>query len=91
MFTTPTQISFSEDQHNRRTVMELTAGDRPGLLSRIGGVFRRHDIVIETAKITTVGERAEDVLYITDAAGNALTGTQCEQLNAELLKSLDQP
>ncbi|MBT8136397.1 MAG: [protein-PII] uridylyltransferase [Gammaproteobacteria bacterium] len=90
MFSTPTRINFSDDQHNRRTMMELTAGDRPGLLSQVGDVFRRYDIVIETAKITTVGERAEDVFYITDATGNALSGAQCEQLNSELLESLDQ-
>jgi len=31
MFTTPTQISFSEDPVNQRTIIELIAGDRPGL------------------------------------------------------------
>ncbi|MDH3589177.1 MAG: [protein-PII] uridylyltransferase, partial [Gammaproteobacteria bacterium] len=88
MFTTPTQINFGDDAHNRRTIMELTAGDRPGLLSQIGQVFRAHDIVIETAKITTVGERAEDVFSITDAEGHALAKEQCEQLLAELVAIL---
>ena len=39
MFTTPTQITFSEDLLNHRTVVELIAGDRPGLLSQVGKVF----------------------------------------------------
>src|SRR5690606_8242023 len=32
MFTTPTHVSFETDDVNRRTVMEIVAGDRPGLL-----------------------------------------------------------
>ncbi|HEY9199667.1 MAG TPA: [protein-PII] uridylyltransferase [Gammaproteobacteria bacterium] len=35
-FSIPTQISFSIDAANRRTVMELITGDRPGLLSAVG-------------------------------------------------------
>ena len=46
MFSTPTQITFSEDPVNRRTIVELIAGDRPGLLSHIAqgvhGRARRH-------------------------------------------------
>ena len=46
MFSTPTQITFSEDPVNRRTIVELIAGDRPGLLSQIAqglhGRARRH-------------------------------------------------
>ena len=35
-FQTPTQVRFSDDPRNGRTVMEVIAGDRPGLLSAIG-------------------------------------------------------
>ena len=89
MFSTQTRIGFSEDTHNRRTTMELTAGDRPGLLSQIGYVFMMHDVVIETAKITTVGERAEDVFYVTDANGNPLSSQLCDVLLQELTEALD--
>ena len=44
MFTTPTQISFSEDPLQHRTVLEIIAGDRPGLLSEIGKVFMAEQI-----------------------------------------------
>ncbi len=39
MFSTPTQITFTEDPVRQRTVLELIAGDRPGLLSEIGKVL----------------------------------------------------
>ena len=36
MFSTPTQVNFSLDTRNNRTILELIAGDRPGLLSDVG-------------------------------------------------------
>ena len=66
MFSTPVEITFNTDSTQSRTILELVAGDHPGLLSEVGKVFRREGIAIHNAKILTVGERAEDVFYITD-------------------------
>lgn len=66
-FSTPTQIYFRDDPQNGRTVMELVTGDRPGLLSTVGRVFRRYGVLVQGAKIATIGERAEDVFFMTDA------------------------
>ncbi len=66
-FNTPTQIFFSQDEDQRRTIMEIVTGDRPGLLSTIGEVFKTQGILVEGAKIGTMGERAEDVFFITDS------------------------
>ena len=52
--------------------LEMIAGDRPGLLSEIGKVFLAEQIDVNTAKIMTIGERAEDVFYVTDAHGGPL-------------------
>jgi [protein-PII] uridylyltransferase len=91
MFTTPTLVSFGLDSRNQRTVIEIVSGDRPGLLSEIGQIFRKHKVSIETAKIMTVGERAEDVFYVTDSDGGALDNAACDQLSDALLSSLNQP
>jgi [protein-PII] uridylyltransferase len=66
-FSTPTQIFFNQDVERQRTIMELVTGDRPGLLSTIGEVFKEQGILVEAAKIGTIGERAEDVFFINDA------------------------
>jgi [protein-PII] uridylyltransferase len=65
-FTTPTTIFFSQDRARHRTLLELVTADRPGLLSWIGRVFHRRGILLDAAKVNTVGERAEDVFFITD-------------------------
>ena len=50
MFTTPTQITIGEDPMQHRTVLEIIAGDRPGLLSEIGKVFLAEQIDVNTAQ-----------------------------------------
>ena len=89
MFDTKTAIDFTRDQAKQRTVMELVTGDRPGLLSDIGRVFVEMGIDIDTAKILTIGERAEDVFYISNVSGEALNDKICAELRQRLIESLD--
>jgi [protein-PII] uridylyltransferase len=86
MFTTPTQIMMSNDERNGRTVLELVAADRPGLLSVIGKVFLDQGIELKAARIVTVGERAEDVFYLADGSGRPL-GAPAQQRVTEALRS----
>jgi [protein-PII] uridylyltransferase len=65
-FNTPTTVYFSQDETRRRTILELVTADQPGLLSMIGRVFQKRGILLDSAKIGTIGERAEDVFFITD-------------------------
>ncbi|GIK33828.1 MAG: hypothetical protein AMXMBFR45_22260 [Gammaproteobacteria bacterium] len=91
MFSIPTLVSFATDERNNRTVMELIAGDRPGLLCEVGKVLRDQQVAVHTAKIVTLGERAEDVFYVTDRNGQPLQPEFCEQLKQALTAALDQP
>ncbi len=79
MFTTPTQINFSTDARNNRTVMEISTGDRPGLLSEIGRALADCGVSLQYAKITTIGERAEDVFFISDALNQPLGDSDQQQ------------
>jgi [protein-PII] uridylyltransferase len=89
MFATKTIISFDQDLTNGRTVMELVTGDRPGLLSTVGRIFVEFGVNIETSKILTIGERAEDVFYIVDLDDNALSDNMCSKLKERLLEAID--
>ena len=90
MFSIPTVVSFALDEKNNRTVIELIAGDRPGLLCEVGKVLRDKEVAIHTAKIVTLGERAEDIFYVTDRAGRPLATDFCEDLKKALTAALDQ-
>lgn len=80
-FSVPTQVSFRND--GERSVLELITADRPGLLSIVGGVFRKHGILVETAKIGTIGARAEDIFFITNTEHKPIT-------DAAVIKHLSQ-
>jgi [protein-PII] uridylyltransferase len=89
MFSTPTQITFTDDPVRSRTVLELIAGDRPGLLSEIGRVLLAERVDVVTARIMTIGERAEDVFYVTDEQGRQLAEEKRLRLEEQLHDALD--
>ena len=89
VFKTKTRVDFSHNTTDGRTIMELVAADRPGLLSKIGQAFIVQDIDIAAAKIMTIGERAEDVFYISDIRGAPLGEEAREKLRHELIAKLD--
>ncbi len=89
MFSTPTSVEFSPGTSRNNTVLDLVAADRPGLLSTIGQVFIEQGVDIEAAKIMTIGERAEDVFYVCDEAGETLDEAALERLREALLARLD--
>ena len=70
--------------------MELVTGDRPGILSEVGKVLRDNLIIIQTAKVLTIGERAEDVFYITTNEGQPLAEAQCDELKDAIIDALGQ-
>jgi len=88
MFSTATRINFGRDARNR-TLIELIAGDRPGLLSEVGRVLLETGIAVHAARIMTIGERAEDVFCCTDESGQPLTEAQCEALHDRMIEKLD--
>ena len=89
-FPIPTSIQFYEDPLNRHTIIELITTDHAGLLSKIGRAFVQKNIYLHSAKITTIGSRAEDMFYITDNQSQSITDPVIrEQIRKEILKMLD--
>ncbi|SDM10278.1 UTP--GlnB (protein PII) uridylyltransferase, GlnD [Franzmannia pantelleriensis] len=88
-FKVPTQVLIEQDPANERTLLELTAPDRPGLLARVGRIFMEQDIALSAAKIATLGERVEDVFFITTKGGEPLTDPERQQrLREQLIEVL---
>ena len=71
-FNLPANVSIRPDLEGKRTLIELVAPDRAGLLTTVGRVFAEFELDLSTAKIATLGERVEDVFYVTDGHGNNL-------------------
>ena len=80
------EVNIQPDDKGTYHVLFVIAGDRPGLLSRVARVLAAYDINLHTAKINTLGSRAEDVFLI---SGAALRDTkQVVRLEGDLLEQL---
>jgi [protein-PII] uridylyltransferase len=90
-FDIKTNVTISHDTINQRTILEVMTLDRPGLLARIGRIFMESGVILQSARIATLGERAEDVFFITDTQQQPISDLViCNQLADHLRSQLDQ-
>lgn len=61
------EVQISPDDKGTHYILEIVAGDRPGLLARIAYTLASANVNVASAKINTLGERAEDVFLIDGA------------------------
>lgn len=84
-FPIETRIAFSTSDSRNATIMEVIAQDRPGLLYQVASVLYHCKVKLVAAKISTFGERAEDIFLITDQSDQAITDqNQLDQLSTTL-------
>lgn len=83
----PTKVRFFESQSDI-TLLELEALDAPGLLAKVGHLFMELNLTLKMAKITTIGERAEDFFVICNADGHALDSQQQIDLKKQIVELL---
>lgn len=86
-FQIPTQIYFERTGNHQ--YLHIVTKNRPALLAIIGILLTKLDVWVHSAKITTLGERAEDVFRISDTAGNILSSDKKNKICQVLLKKLD--
>ena len=82
------RIEFIENAEHARTVLNLVAPDRPGLLADVAHVLRDQQLRVQDARIATFGERAEDMLQITDESDRPLAAPAQEALREALYANL---
>jgi len=80
------EVSIRGDEKGTHFILSLIAADRPGLLYTVANTLAEHGANLQTAKITTLGERAEDVFLI---SGGDLRDTNNRiRLETELMDRL---
>ena len=90
-FSIPTQTSMSVDEIKNVSILEVASPDRPGLLARIGRIFVDFNIELQAAKIQTLGERVEDVFFITDNKLQPITDPErCAAIQQAICNELDE-
>jgi [protein-PII] uridylyltransferase len=86
-FPIETTVRFSNSENADATIMEVTAQDRPGLLLQVANALLAFKIRLVTAKVSTFGERAEDVFFITDRDGQPVTDAGQHLCISEMIRT----
>jgi [protein-PII] uridylyltransferase len=80
------RVNLQPDEKAQRWLLSVSASDRVGLLYGIARVLARHQIHLQLAKISTLGERVEDTFLID---GPSLQHNRSQiDIETELLESL---
>ena len=79
-------VSIQPEGRDNFYSLSLVAGDRPGLLSRVAHILLSHEVQLHSAKINTLGKRAEDSFMI--SGKQPLTTSQIQQLQKDLITHL---
>ena len=89
-FDTPTRVTLNSSMDNKYTIVEIETTDRPGILAQIGKSFIDCNINVHNAKINTLGERVDDVFFITDCERAPLSELEhIEMLTDSLYNNID--
>lgn len=89
-FSTMTNVLISTDLSKVCTTLEVITPDRPGLLLCLGKIFMKFKLQLISAKISTLGERVEDVFHVVDANYKPLSDPLiCSQLEQAICDELD--
>ncbi|WP_414464441.1 [protein-PII] uridylyltransferase [Hyphomicrobium sp. DY-1] len=89
-FTVEPEVVINNALSDRLTVLEVSGRDRPGLLYELTSALSDLSLDISSAHVTTFGEKAVDVFYVTDLLGKQVVNeTRQATLRARLRSILD--
>lgn len=89
-FDIETKVDIAFNTALNQNVIEISTLDQPGLLARVGGLFMMQGLDIHSARIATLGEKAEDIFYVTKKDGIPMTDEEAKTLAGQLKAALDQ-
>ena len=90
MLTVP-RVTITNQMSNTHTVLEISGSDRPQLLYDLTRKIAQLGLQINSASVSTYGDRAVDVFYVKDIFGMKIkTDVMIEKIRTSLLQVLKQ-
>lgn len=87
-FTVAPEVIINNALSDRLTVLEVAGRDRPGLLYELTSTISDLSLDIGSAHITTFGEKAVDVFYVTDLTGKQIVSEMRQKAIKERLSAV---
>lgn len=85
------EVTFTNNPGKSYSTLEVNCPDQPGILALVGKILASNNINLKDARITTLGERVEDLFFITNQAGHAIEEQSLVQkLKSEIKSELEQ-
>ena len=80
------RVTLTPDEKAQRWILTISAADRAGLLYTVARILSHHQLSVQLAKVSTLGERVEDTFLV---QGSELQSSARQiQIETELLKAL---
>ncbi len=90
-FTVPPEVFVDNGISDEFTVIEVEGLDRPGLLHDLTRTLSALNLDINSAHISTYGEKIVDVFYVTDLMGKKISDENRRKLIADTLRPVLDP
>lgn len=90
-FTVAPEVVINNALSDQFTVIEVAGLDRPGLLYDLTSTLSDLSLDITSAHVTTYGEKAVDVFYVTDLTGKKIAETRHKLIRQRLEEALSGP
>lgn len=88
----PTRVAIDTDSSDTRTIVDVFAHDRPGLLYRVARTLHQLSVSVDLAKISTNFDQVVDVFYLTEQDGRKITDeARLEEIRTRLMETLTPP
>jgi len=88
VFQRPTRVHISTHPKKNASLITLDTLDQPHLLSKVASIFLDHGIGIDSARITTLGEKVEDNFKVVDERTKSSISQNKSNLLQKKLKNL---
>mgnify|MGYP000426804517 CR=1 FL=1 len=90
-FDVPLVVEAEEEPEHGMTAVEVRASDQPGLLSKIARAFLAVGVRVHSARVATIGERVDDVFFITDSGNRPVDDETVRAVERELAHRISNP
>lgn len=72
----PVEIGIDNEKSSRYTILQIEAPDTVGFLYELTNALAFYHVYVAQMVIQSIGRRASDIFYVTDAHGNKITDPQ---------------